>query len=209
VSLVVFDPSLVILVHDSWVNRLVYILRENSNCTEELIRYWVTCGISLFIHILYILRENSNCTEELIRYGVTCGISLFIRIKNIATIDWRAKQQDVVALSSPESELIPACSATQTAVHIRQLLKEIGFEHDEPTMIMEDIQACIGMSNNPILQIRTKHIDVRYHFVREKGESKEVKRVYIPNQHHCTDILTNPYSVFDKRVRDRMMGYNS
>jgi hypothetical protein len=55
VSLVVFGClwlSLVILVHDSWVNRLVYILRENSNCTEELIRYWVTCGISLFIRII-------------------------------------------------------------------------------------------------------------------------------------------------------------
>src|SRR6056297_3153575 len=43
---------LVILVHDSWVNRLVYILRENSNCTEESTRYWVIHrGLSLFIRI--------------------------------------------------------------------------------------------------------------------------------------------------------------
>ncbi|EWM20688.1 hypothetical protein Naga_100433g3 [Nannochloropsis gaditana] len=43
---------LVILVHDSWVNRLVYILRENSNCTEESTGYWVIhSGISLFIRI--------------------------------------------------------------------------------------------------------------------------------------------------------------
>ncbi|EWM20271.1 retrotransposon protein [Nannochloropsis gaditana] len=40
---------------------------------------------------------------------------------------------------------------------------------------MEDNQACIAMSNNPITHKRTKHIDVRYHFVREKVESKEVE----------------------------------
>src|SRR6056297_2821349 len=50
---------LVIFVHDSWVNRLVFILRENSNYTEELIRYWGTCGISLFIRI----RSDRYCPD--------------------------------------------------------------------------------------------------------------------------------------------------
>jgi hypothetical protein len=63
--------------------------------------------------------------------------------ENINTIDWRAKQQDVVALSSAESELISACSATQTAVYIRQLVADLGSKQDKPTMIMEDNQACI------------------------------------------------------------------
>jgi hypothetical protein len=92
--------------------------------------------------------------------------------ENIATIDWRAKQQDVVALSSAESELISSCTATQNKVYIRQLLTDIGFKQDEPTMIMEDNQACIAMSNNPIIQKRTKHMDVRCHFVREKVEMR-------------------------------------
>jgi hypothetical protein len=86
----------------------------------------------------------------------------------INTIDWRAKQQEVVALSSAESELISACSATQSAVYIRQLLMDLGFKRDESTVIMEDNQACIAMSNNPITHKRTKHIDVRFHLVREK-----------------------------------------
>jgi len=91
---------------------------------------------------------------------------------NINTVDWRAKQQDVVVLSSAESELISACSATQTTIYIRQVLVDLGFKQDGPTMIMEDNQACIAMSNNPITHKRTKHIDVRYHFVREKNKSK-------------------------------------
>ncbi|EKU23370.1 gag-pol polyprotein, partial [Nannochloropsis gaditana CCMP526] len=81
----------------------------------------------------------------------------------VNTIDWRAKQQEVVALSSAESELISACSATQTAIYIRQLLMDLGFKQDKPTMIMEDNQACIAMSNNPITHKRTKHIDVRFY----------------------------------------------
>ncbi|EWM20261.1 transposable element [Nannochloropsis gaditana] len=91
------------------------------------------------------------------------------------TLSHGAKQQDVIALSSAESELISACSATQSAVYIRRLLMDLGFKQDEPTMIMEDNQACIAMGNNPITHKRTKHIDVRYHFVREKVESKEVE----------------------------------
>jgi hypothetical protein len=112
---------------------------------------------------------------------------------DVNTIDWRAKQQEVVALSSAESELISACSATQTAIYIRQLLMDLGFKQDEPTVIMEDNQACIAMSNNPITHKRMKHIDVRFHFVREKVESKEVELVYIPTQHQLADILTKPF----------------
>ena len=129
---------------------------------------------------------------------------------DVNTIDWKAKQQDVVALSSAESELISACSATQSAVYIRQLLTDLGFKQDEPTVIMEDNQACIAMSNNPITHKRTKHIDIRYHFVREKVESKEVELVYIPTQHQLADILTKPLSnIRLAMIRNRMMGYKS
>ena len=129
---------------------------------------------------------------------------------DVNTIDWKAKQQDVVALSSAESELISACSATQSAVYIRQLLMDLGFKQDEPTVIMEDNQACIAMGNNPITHKRTKHIDVRYHFVREKVESKEVELVYIPTQHQLADILTKPLSnIRLAMIRNRMMGYKS
>jgi len=125
-------------------------------------------------------------------------------------IDWRAKQQEVVALSSAESELISACSATQTAIYIRQVLMDLGLKQYEPTMIMEDNQACIAMSNNPITHKRTKHIDVRYHFVREKVESKEVELVYLPTQYQLADILTKPLSnIRLAMIRNRMMGYES
>jgi hypothetical protein len=129
---------------------------------------------------------------------------------DVNTIDWKAKQQDVVALSSAESELISACSATPSAVYIRQLLMDLGLKQDEPTVNMEDNQACIAMSNNQIIQKRTKHIDVRYHFVREKVESKEVELVYFFTQHQLADILTKPLlSIRLAMLRDRVMCYDS
>ena len=71
---------------------------------------------------------------------------------------------------------------------------DLGLKQYEPTVIMEDNQACIARSNNPIMHKRTKHIDVRFHFVREKVESKEVELVHIPTQHQLAEILTKPLS---------------
>ena len=64
------------------------------------------------------------------------------------------------------------------------------------------------MSNDPITHKRTKQIDVRYHFVREKVESKEVELVYILTQHQLATFLTKSLlSIRLAMIRDRMMGY--
>jgi 3-phenylpropionate/cinnamic acid dioxygenase small subunit len=82
--------------------------------------------------------------------------------------------------------------------------------HQHKAMIMEDYQACIAMSNYPITHKRTKLIDVRFHFVREKVESKEVELVYIPTQYQLADILTKPLSnIRLAMIRNRIMGYVS
>ena len=76
---------------------------------------------------------------------------------------------------------------------------DLGLKQDEPTMIMDDNQACIAMSNNPIIQKRTKHIDVRYHFVREKVESKEVEdkqsKTLRINQYPINSSVQPPFSL--------------
>ena len=73
-----------------------------------------------------------------------------------------------------------ACAAVQEAVHLRGLMGDMGFEQHLGTRIFEDNQGCIALSQNPIQHKRTKHIHIRYHFIREKVESGEVELTYVP-----------------------------
>lgn len=123
-------------------------------------------------------------------------------------VSWGSKLQPTVALSSAEAEYMAACSAVQEAVYMRRLLSGLGYQGDVPTIIYEDNQGCIALSENPVLHKRTKHIDIRYHFTREKVESGEVVLEYIPTEHQLADLLTK--ALLRHRVtslRDQVMGY--
>ena len=100
------------------------------------------------------------------------------------------------------------CAAVQEAIFLRQLLSDLGFQQQHPTTILEDNQGCIALAKNPVLHKRTKHIDIRYHFKRERVASGEVRVVYVPTQHQLADMLTKALPR-DRLVhlRDRMLGY--
>jgi hypothetical protein len=108
------------------------------------------------------------------------------------SVSWASKLQPTVALSSAEAEYMAACAATQEAVYLRRLMEGLGYKQEAATVILEDNQGCIALSENPVLHQRTKHIDVRYHFVRERVESGEVRLVYVPTEHQLADLMTKP-----------------
>ncbi len=69
-------------------------------------------------------------------------------------------------------------------VWLRQLLKDLGFGQQRPTVIYEDNTACIHLANNPQINKRTKHIDVRFHWIREKITNNEITIKYCPTKSH-------------------------
>ena len=70
----------------------------------------------------------------------------------------------------------------------------MGVVIDGPTVIKEDNQSCIKMCKNPVMQKRTKHIDVKYHFVRERVEDETVELQYCLNDFMEADLLTKALS---------------
>ena len=106
-----------------------------------------------------------------------------------ATISWKSKRQTVVALSSTEAEYVALCAAAQETVWLRHLLASIRFKQKDATVVHEDNQGTIALTKNPS---RTKHIDIKYHFVQEAIEKKDVCLVYCPTEKMVADILTNP-----------------
>jgi len=88
-------------------------------------------------------------------------------------ISWKSKKQRVVALSSTEAEYIGTSEATREAIWLQRLLYEL-IESDQltyPQLLFVDNQAAIKLTENPRFHERTKHIDIKYHFVREVYEN--------------------------------------
>ncbi|CAN0429341.1 unnamed protein product [Phaeothamnion confervicola] len=106
-------------------------------------------------------------------------------------ISVNSRLQPTVALSSTEAEYMAACSATQEAISLRCLLESLGHPQNSPTIIYEDNHAAIALAHTAIEQWhpRTRHMDVRYKFVKERVRSREVQLVYVHTSNQLADLL--------------------
>lgn len=109
---------------------------------------------------------------------------------NDGAVIWASSQQKSVSLSTTEAEFIAATEATKSALWIKQLLKELS--HQITPIVKVDNQSAIKLIKNPEFHKRTKHIDVRYFFIREKYQNKEVLYEYVPTKNQEADIFTKP-----------------
>ncbi|UYV72268.1 hypothetical protein LAZ67_9002406, partial [Cordylochernes scorpioides] len=100
---------------------------------------------------------------------------------NGGTVSWASQRQSIIALSTTESEYIAACSAAKELIWIRRLLQGIGCDITKETELYIDNQAAIKLVENPVFHKRTKHIDVRYHFIRSKHEEGKLRLAYLEN----------------------------
>ncbi|UYV63271.1 hypothetical protein LAZ67_2003604 [Cordylochernes scorpioides] len=107
-------------------------------------------------------------------------------------IAWESKKQQTVALSSTESEYIALCEAGKEAVYLRTLLDEMGFGEllNEPTVLKTDNQGAQQLARNPVHHARTKHIDIKWHYIRSICSDGLIEVVHIPTQENVADILT-------------------
>ncbi len=100
-------------------------------------------------------------------------------LMNGAAVSWRRTKQTYVAPSTSEAEYIALSAAAQESLWIRQLLANLNVNVDEPVTLYEDNQSAICMSKNPLFQGRSKHIDIKYHFVRDQVEKKTITVRYL------------------------------
>ena len=109
-----------------------------------------------------------------------------------AAVSWRSKLQPIVALSTTEAEYVELSAAAQEAVHLRSLLHALRQQPlvRGPTVIKEDNVGALLLSDNPVLHARTKHIDVRFHFVRSLITARTVAVEYVHTSEQLADIFT-------------------
>src|SRR4029077_3593248 len=107
---------------------------------------------------------------------------------NGCPIVWLSKKQSTVALSTAEPEYIAIATAAQEVTWINQYLSELGLKDSEVPIIRSDNQAAIQIAGNDTLHNRSKHIDIRYHFIRQMVKEGGVIITYINTKQQEADI---------------------
>ena len=107
-------------------------------------------------------------------------------------ISWKSRKQPTIALSSCEAEYIALAAAVQESLYLTQLTIDLGVSNGEPVIIHEDNQGTIALANNPVQRQRSKHIDIRYHFIRQNVKDDKVVLMYCPTHDMLADIMTKP-----------------
>lgn len=108
-----------------------------------------------------------------------------------SAFSWESKKQNSVALSSTEAEYMALCTAAKEAVYLKGLLNEIGYmDKNTSIVVYGDNLSAQQLAKNPVYHSRSKNIDIRYHFVREVVENKDVQLKYVPTDNMVADVLT-------------------
>jgi len=121
-------------------------------------------------------------------------------------ISWSSKKQRVVALSTCEAELYAEGAAVQEVLWLRDLMSELGLHVQFGSLVYGDNQSTIAVSQNGVKSDRTKHVDIKYHFITQTVEEGAVKLQWIPTAEQQADIFTKALAppVFE-RLRQQLM----
>jgi hypothetical protein len=109
-------------------------------------------------------------------------------------ISWQSRKQSSIALNTAEAEYIATCSTSCEAIWLRKLLTGLFDLEMEATTILCDNQSCIKMTENHVFHDRSKHIEIRYHFIRDMVQRGALKLQYISTDEQVADVLTKPLS---------------
>jgi hypothetical protein len=134
----------------------------------------------------------------------------YISTMNGGAISWKCRQQKSVATSTSEAEYVAASRASDDIMFLRRVLEEAGSKQTTPTPLYEDNRGCRMMSENPIANDRSKHIDYRVHALRERVNDGIVRLIDCATEDMLADIFTKnlPAPTF-RRHRAVMSGKES
>lgn len=131
--------------------------------------------------------SDSNHARDVNDRRSTGGMAFYL---NENLITWASQKQRCVALSSCEAEFMAATSATCQGIWIHRLLSEIMGERISPITLYLDNKSAINLVKNLVFHGRSKHIDTRYHFIRECVERGDVIVKFVCSNEQKADIFT-------------------
>jgi len=115
------------------------------------------------------------------------------------TINWKSKLQGRVSLSTIKVEYVAISEATKEMIWLKNLLKELEKQQDDSPLFSGN-QSAICLGKNPILQSKGKHIELRYHFIRNLINDGNLFLLKIPGAENSADMLTKTVTTTKLRL---------
>ena len=129
-----------------------------------------------------------------------CSISGYAFFLYAALVSWSAVKQKTVALSSTEAEYMSMLHAMREAIWLRLFITSLTLPLPRPFPLLCDNQSALNIASTEAISSRSKHIDVRYHFLQEHLHSGSFATQWVPTNDMAADILTKPLkSVLHKK----------
>lgn len=144
--------------------------------------------------------SDSDITGQVDDRRSTGGMAFYL---NESLITWVSQKQRCVALSSCEAEFMAATAATCQGIWLRNLLSQVTDTSPGPITLYIDNKSAIDLAKNPVFHGRSKHIDIRYHFIRECVERGEIVIQHISTNEQRADVLTKAMATVKfEKMRD-------
>ena len=134
----------------------------------------------------------------------TSGVLLML---NGGPIAWSSHRQKCVSLSTTESEYVAAASGSKEIIWMRRLLGDIDWKQPNPTPLLCDNQSAIRLVRNPKLHQRTKHIDVKYHFIRTLQDDRTIDATYVNTEAQLLIYSPRVWKARDSAVYEAVSGW--
>ena len=163
-----------------------HILKYLRGTSHYELRYLKSeeLGILAYSNADWVSDQSDLCS--------TTGFCFYLN-KESSPISWKSKKEPPVALSTCESEYMALAKTTQESLYLIQLLNGMDPQQRyEPAKILGDNQGAIAVSKDTVNRQRGKHIDIKYHFIRDALHKKKTEIIYCPTTDMFADIMTKP-----------------
>nr|GFC55264.1 retrovirus-related Pol polyprotein from transposon TNT 1-94 [Tanacetum cinerariifolium] len=172
----------------SKVGALMYLIASRPDIMHATcLWYPKDTGFEL---IAFLDSDHAGCLDS--RKSTSGGIQFLGGDK---LVSWSSKKQDCTLMSSAEAEYVSLSACCAQVLWMRTQLIDYGFHFDKIPMYCDSKAAAIAISCNPVQHSRTKHIDVRYHFIKEKVEKGIVELLFIRTEYQLADLFTKALPV--------------
>ncbi|KAK2975598.1 hypothetical protein RJ640_003035, partial [Escallonia rubra] len=146
---------------------------------------WFPRNTSFFDLISYSDADYAGCKTE--RKSTNGGYQFL----GHSLVSWSSKKQNLVALSTTEAEYMAVGACCAQILWMKQTLLDFGLKYDHIPILCDNTSA-IDLTKNPIQHSRTKHIEIKHHFIRDHVQKGDIVLDFVDKNHQLADIFTKP-----------------